>query len=609
MFAAIGWPPSPKICDGLFKYPGMTTGVDMDKSDIKVLLVEGSQTDARLVQDMLRESKSDEFVLTHVQSLAEALQQVVNGRYDVALLDLALPDANGLCSVTHLQSARPELPIVVLTGVNDQNIALQAVQTGAQDYLLKGQGDGHLLSRALWYAIERKERQAKLLFLAQYDQLTELPNRILFKDRLEGALKRAERTGAAVALMFIDLDRFKFINDTLGHEYGDQLLKAAGGRIRAAVRAQDTVARIGGDEFTVILEGITRPEDAAPVAEKVLALMGTPFKLGQHQVTVTTSIGIAVYPANASDPQELIHAADNAMYRVKARGRNSFQFFTAAMNSSVTGRGSLATSLRYALARNEFEIHYQPQVDLRSGDVVSLEALVRWRHPTMGLIPPARFLNLQEENGQIVAMGQWLLRSVCAQLMDWQKQGTGPLRVAVNLSARELKNPGLTTMLADILRYSGLSPYSLELEIAENVLREGDAAAVSTLFALKQIGLRLAVDDFGSSASSLRCLRRLHVDTLKIDRTLIGEVNDGDEEEMAVVDAIIAVGHHMDSQVVAKSVETTNQLAMLYAHGCDGAQGFLFSEALPADSVTLLRAEQSRWGYAQHLRRESSLSQ
>lgn len=578
----------------------------MDKSEIKVLLVESNPADARLVQDMLRDSKINEFVLTHVETLAQALHHIVNEHYDVVLLDLTLPDASGLSTVIHLQSTRPELPIVVLTGVNDQNIALQAMQTGAQDYLVKGQGDGHLLSRALQYAIERKERQAKLLFLAQYDQLTELPNRILFKDRLEGALKRAERTGTAVALMFIDLDRFKFVNDTLGHDYGDQLLKAAAGRIRAAVRAQDTVARIGGDEFTVILEGITRPEDAAPVAEKVLALMGTPFKLGQHQVTVTTSIGIAVYPANADDPQELIRAADNAMYRVKARGRNSFQFFTAAMNSSVTGRGSMANSLRHALTRNEFEIHYQPQVDLRSGDVVSLEALVRWRHPTLGLIPPARFLNLQEENGQIVAMGQWLLRSVCTQLIHWQQHGTGPLRVAVNLSARELKNPELTAMLTDILRHSSLSPYSLELEVAENVLREGDAAAVSTLFALKQLGLRLAVDDFGSSASSLRCLRRLHVDTLKIDHALINEVNDGDEEEMAVVDAIIAVGHHMDAQVVAKSVETTSQLAILCAHGCDGAQGFLFSEALPADSVTMLRSEHGRWGYAKQMQRELS---
>ncbi len=577
----------------------------MNKSAVKVLLVEDNLGDARLVQEMLREANNDVFILTHVERLNDALQHLADVKYDVVLVDLTLPDAHGLCTVNHLQTARPELPIVVLTGVNDQNIALQAVQTGAQDYLIKGQGDGHLLCRALWYAIERKERQAKLTYLAQYDQLTELPNRILFKDRLEGALKRAERTNTVVALMFIDLDRFKFINDTLGHDYGDQLLKAAGARIRTAVRAQDTVARLGGDEFTVILEGIARPEDAAPVAEKVLAQMGAPFKLGQHQVTVTTSIGIAVYPANAAEPQALIRAADNAMYRVKARGRNSFQFFTESVNSNITGRGSMANSLRHALTRDEFEIHYQPQVDLRTGEVVSLEALIRWRHPTLGLLSPARFLNQQEESGQIILMGQWLLRSVCTQLLNWQRQGAAPLRVAVNLSARELKNPRLTAEIEDILQYTGLPPALLELEVAESLLRDGDTAAVSSLFVLKQMGIRLVVDDFGSSASSLRCLHRLQVDTLKIDRALINEVKDG-VENMAVVDAIIAVGHHMASQVVAKSVETTEQLTTLYAHGCDGAQGFLFSQALPADSMTVLLSEPAPWAYVRELGGDST---
>lgn len=577
----------------------------MDKSSIKVLLIEDNPGDARLVGEMLREAQDQPFRLEHVERLTEALGHVANEHYDVVLVDLTLPDAHGICTVSHLQSAQPELPIVVLTDENDENLALQAVQAGAQDYLVKGQGDGHLLSRALWYAIERKERQSKLLFLAQHDQLTELPNRLLFRDRLEGALKRAERNGMVVALMFIDLDRFKFINDTLGHDYGDELLKAAAQRIRAAVRAQDTVARLGGDEFTVILEGISRPEDAAPVAEKVLAQMSSPFKLGQHEVSVTGSIGIAVYPTNARDSEELIRAADNAMYRVKDRGRNGFQFFTKAMNANVTGRGSMAVSLRHALARNEFEVHYQPQVDLRSGEVIGLEALVRWRHPDLGLVPPARFLSLQEENGQIVPMGHWLLRSVCKQMQTWRTNNAVPLRVAVNLSARELKNAELVPGLEEIFRDTGLAPDQIELEITEELLREGDSGAVGALFALKKIGVRLAVDDFGSSASSLRCLRRLHVDTLKIDQQLVSSLqkNGRHAEDAAVVDAIISVGHHMNARVMAEAVETPRQLAMLHARGCDSAQGYFFSKPLAAEKVSASLANtDGRWAYADQLR-------
>src|SRR3569623_501441 len=577
----------------------------MDKSLIKVLLIEDNQQDARLDGEILREAQDQPLRLQHVERLTVSLGHVANEHYDVVLVDLTLPDAHGICTVSHLQSAQPELPIVVLTDENDENLALQAVQAGAQDYLVKGQGDSHLLSRALWYAIERKERQSKLLFLAQHDQLTELPNRLLFRDRLEGALKRAERNGMVVALMFIDLDRFKFVNDTLGHDYGDELLKAAAQRLRAAVRAQATVARLGGDEFTVILEGGSRPEDAAPVAEKMLAQMSSPFKLGQHEVSVTGSIGIAVYPTNARDSEELIRAADNAMYRVKDRGRNGFQFFTKAMNANVTGRGSMAVSLRHALARNEFEVHYQPQVDLRSGEVIGLEALVRWRHPDLGLVPPARFLSVQEENGQIVPMGHWLLRSVCNQMQTWRTNNAVPMRVAVNLSARELKNAELVPVLEEIFRDTGLEPDQLELEITEELLREGDSGAVGALFALKKIGVRLAVDDFGSSASSLRCLRRLHIDARKIDQQLVSSLQkDGRHaEDAAVVDAIISVGHHMNARVMAEAVEPPRQLAMLHARGCDSAQGYFFSKPLAVEKVSAsLATTDGRWAYADQLR-------
>lgn len=580
----------------------------MGKSSVKVLLVEDNMNDARIVQEMLQGMPNRPFELTHVESLVEALHQMVEENYDVALVDLTLPEAHGMSILDHLQAAQPEVPIVVLSAEDDETLALQAVQAGAQDYLIKWQGDGHLLSRALWYAIERKERQAKLLYLAQYDQLTELPNRMLFRDRLEGALTRVERNGTGVALMFIDLDRFKFVNDNLGHEYGDQLLKMVAARIKSAVRAQDTVARLGGDEFTVILEGVLRPEDAAPVAEKVLMQMSLPFKLGQHEASVTSSIGISLYPASASNSDELIRAADNAMYRVKDSGRNGYQFFAKAMNASVTGRGSMAVSLRHALARNEFEVHYQPQVDLRSGKVIGLEALVRWRHPSLGLVPPARFLNLQEENGQIVPMGHWLLRTVCTQIQAWRQNGIAPPKVAVNLSAREIKHAELIRVLTEIFRDTGVAPECLELEITEELICDGDADAVNALFALKKLGMQLAVDDFGSSASSLRCLRRLRVDTLKIDRQLIDALHKHNKQadDVAVIDAIIAVGHYMNAQVMAEAVETSAQLAMLRDHGCDSAQGFIFSQPLALEQINESLVNPNPWAYSQQVQPDSA---
>lgn len=580
----------------------------MGKSSVKVLLVEDNMNDARIVQEMLQGMLNRPFELTHVEGLVEALHQMVEENYDVVLVDLTLPEANGTSTLDHLQTAQPEVPIVVLSAEDDETLALQAVQAGAQDYLIKWQGDSHLLSRALWYAIERKERQAKLLYLAQYDQLTELPNRMLFRDRLDGALTRAERNGAGVALMYIDLDRFKFVNDHLGHEFGDQLLKMVAARIKSAVRAQDTVARLGGDEFTVILEGVLRPEDAAPVAEKVLMQMSLPFKLEQHEASVTSSIGIALYPASASNSEELMRAADNAMYRVKDSGRNGYQFFAKAMNASVTGRGSMTVSLRHALARNEFEVHYQPQVDLRSGKVIGLEALVRWRHPSLGLVPPARFLNLQEENGQIVPMGHWLLRTVCMQIQAWQQNGIAPPKVAVNLSAREIKHTELIRVLTEIFRDTGVAPERLELEITEELMCEGGADTISVLFALKKLGMQLAVDDFGSSASSLRCLRRLRVDTLKIDRQLIDALHKHNKQadDVAVIDAIIAVGHHMNAQVMAEAVETSAQLAMLRDHGCDSAQGFIFSQPLALEQINESLVNSHPWAYSQQVQPDSA---
>ncbi len=576
-------------------------GDDMSEVPIRVLLIEDNPGDARLVHEMLRDVKGRGYEVTHVSCLADALELIAAANFEVALVDLTLPDADGLCAVDHLQTNDANLPIVVLSGLNDEALALEAVQQGAQDYLAKGQGDGHLLSRALMYAIERKERQARLLYLAQYDQLTGLPNRLLFRDRLEGALQRADRNGWLAGLMFIDLDKFKSINDTLGHDQGDRLLQAVASRLKHVVRGQDTVARLGGDEFTVILEALARPEDAAPIAAKILEVMAKPIFLDDEQVMVTPSIGIALYPHNADGAEVLIRAADNAMYRTKDRGRNGYQFYTTAMNACVTGRQSLQASLRHALRRNEFMLYYQPQVDMRDGSVVGMEALLRWRHPVLGVLPPGQFLNVQEETGQIVAVGEWVLRTACVQAHSWKEITGTPLQVAVNVSAREVAEDNFSAMVSDALIDSGLDPACLTVEVAERVLMSSKGPELDNLFALKELGVRLAMDDFGSGQASLRRLRRLNVDAVKIGRSMVRELEQKGDDQI-IVDALMASARTMGMAISAEGVETERQLAWLRDKGCARAQGYLFSEPMGVDQIApLLEAGVPRWDYAQHM--------
>src|SRR5712691_1830171 len=407
------------------------------ETHFNVLLVEDSPGDARLLREMLYEVGTARYHITHVDRLSHALQLLTQIDFDAVLLDLGLPDAQGLDAVTPISNAAPEIPIVVLSGLEDERLAIQAVQLGAQDYLVKGLGNGNIIARSIRYSIERKRSEEYINHVANHDSLTNLPTRRLLVDRLTQAVARARRHRQLLAVLFVDLDHFKNINDTLGHTVGDLLLQGVADRLTACTRRSDTVARLGGDEFVVILPDISHTEDVASLAGKIKEELKACFLLGKHELFVSASIGLSVYPNDGEDPEMLLRHADAAMYRAKQRGRNTFQFYSPAVNVKASDKLALGVGLRKALEREEFRLHYQPQVDLMTGKITGMEALLRWKHPDRGYVPPSEFIPLAEESGLIVPIGEWVLLGVCAQARSWQSAGVPPLRVAVNLSSRQ----------------------------------------------------------------------------------------------------------------------------------------------------------------------------
>ena len=435
---------------------------------------------------------------------------------------------------------------------------------------------------------ERKRVEQSIRHIAHHDALTGLPNRSLFRDRLTHAMAQADRYHQKLAVMFLDLDRFKAINDTLGHNVGDQLLKIAAERLRSCVRDSDTVARLGGDEFTVIVEDIVEDHDAAAVAQKILDTLSQPFNLYGHEVFISVSVGVTLYPSDDENADNLLRNADSAMYRAKEFGRNNFQFYVAEMNIKARERLMLESSLRRALDRKEFMLYYQPRVSLQSGRVIGAEALLRWRHPELGLVPPSEFIPILDETGMIIPVGDWALREACRQNREWQDMGLPPIRVAVNLSVRQFMQKDLADTVVRALEAANLSAEHLEVEITEDLFLEHNQTNIITLARLKNMGIHISIDDFGTGYSSLSYLKRLPIDTLKIDQSFVRDI--GDPDNKAIASAIIAMASSLRLNVLAEGVETDEQLAFLRAQGCNEIQGFCFSHPLPAeDFAQLLR--------------------
>ncbi len=429
---------------------------------------------------------------------------------------------------------------------------------------------------------ERKRVEQSIRHMAHHDALTGLPNRALFRDRLTHAMAQADRYHQILAVLFLDLDRFKAINDTLGHNVGDELLKLAAERLRSCIRDCDTVARLGGDEFTIIVDDIVEIQDAAVVAQKILDTISQPFNLHGHEVFISVSIGLTLYPNDDENADNLLRNADSAMYRAKEYGRNNYQFYVADMNVKARERLMLENQLRRALDRNEFALYYQPRVDLFSGRVIGAEALLRWRHPDMGLVPPAQFIPILEDTGMIIPVGEWVLQQAAQQNRTWQDLGLPRIRMAVNLSVRQFVQKDLAGSILAILERVGLSPEYLELEITEDLLLEHNQTNIITLTKLRNQGIHISIDDFGTGYSSLSYLKRLPIDTLKIDQSFLRDI-ENDPDNKAITSAIIAMAGSLHLNVLAEGVETEEQLAFLRAQGCNEIQGFSFSQPLTAE--------------------------
>ena len=442
----------------------------------------------------------------------------------------------------------------------------------------------------------RKQAEARVLFLAHHDPLTGLPNRALFADRLGLAIRQAQRARGKVTVVFLDLDKFKLVNDSLGHQAGDTLLKIAADRMSHCVRSSDTVARLGGDEFVILLhDPPKRIKTLTPLFERIRASIAEPVEIAGQQFTISTSMGVASFPEDGKDPEQLLAHADAAMYRAKELGRDNFQVYSASMTESTTERLSLVEALRQALAAEEFSLYYQPQIDLKTGRIFAVEALLRWQHPELGPIPPSKFIPLAEESGLILSIGKWVIETACAQNAQWQRQGLPPIVVSVNVSARQFGDKDLVREIKAALHKSGLAPEHLDLELTESMLMQDLPQAVATMHELEALGVGLSIDDFGTGYSSLSALKNFPIARLKIDQSFIKGLHDC-EGDRAIAAAVISLGQKLKLRVIAEGVETDQQLAFLKENGCDEVQGFRFSRpVLPGRLAELLARQPGSW--------------
>ena len=440
---------------------------------------------------------------------------------------------------------------------------------------------------------DSKQAQEKLTHLAYHDALTDLPNQVLFKDRLKQAIALSRRHDQMQAVLLLNLDRFRTINDSLGYNAGDRLLKSVAQRLTSCVRESDTVARFGSDEFAVLLTQISRAQDAANTARAIKDALDQAFIFDEQELFMSSSIGISLYPYDGRDTPTLLKAAGTALDRAKQQPGSNYQFYTAGRTTNALKQLTLESNLRPGLERGEFFVEYQPQVDLATYRPVGMEALVRWQHPGLGLLLPAEFIQLAEESGLIVPIGNWVMRAACLQNKYWQAQGLDPMRLSVNFSARQFQQPTFVSTIAAILRETKLDPVWLELELTEGSIMKDPEQAIEKLNALRQMGIKIAIDDFGTGYSSLSYLKRFPIDTLKIDKSFVNDVCT-DPNDAAIVRAIVTLGHSMGLTVIAEGVETHGQLDYVSRIGCDMVQGFLFSKSLPAEAFEALLTEQKQ---------------
>jgi diguanylate cyclase (GGDEF)-like protein len=552
----------------------------------EIALSEGRQTDVVFVDDLIRRVDSYNQAIRDALTLFLAGDEEASTRNQNELSVTATRLAEDLRVAVEREQALVSAERASAAETSDRSFLTQAILGAFALAAATGAGGTLIVkARQLTQNIEKRKRaEEKIKHLAYHDALTGLPNRNLLENRLATALTQAHRKSHMLALLYLDLDRFKRVNDGVGRAFGDQVLQRVAERLTSIVRQAGTIARVGGDEFAVLLPEISRAEDAAQVAERILEGLRPPLVLGGSQVHPTTSMGIAFYPNDAEEPDTLLRNADIAMYNAKEQGRDNYQLYSLGMRALNPNPLTLESDLRCALERDQFVVYYQPQVCVADSQIVGVEALVRWQHPDRGLMLPTEFIPVAEESGLIVPLGEWVLRTACAQASAWHEAGLSPIRVAVNLSARQFQQRDLVEVVGRVLKDTGLDPRFLQLEITESVAMHDIDFTSRVLVNLKDMGIQIAIDDFGTGHSSLNYLRRLPIDDVKIDQSFVRDVIT-DPNDAAIVGSIVAMTHELNLKLVAEGVETEEQLDFLKDRRCDVVQGFLFSKPMPADAV------------------------
>jgi diguanylate cyclase (GGDEF)-like protein len=570
-----------------------------------ILHLEDNANDRELVKVLLDDAgiESD---ISAVETRSDFEQSLAENDWDLILSDFALPAFDGLQALKLAAKACPNTPFIFVTGTLGEDTAVESLKIGATDYVLKQRMTrlGMSVRRALKEREERLRREKaerelrksedKLRFLAYHDALTDLPNRALLLDRVAQALASAHRNKGKFAVLYIDLDRFKTINDSLGHPAGDIVLKQVAARMQECARENDTVARLGGDEFVVVLNGVRDGTDAAIAADRLRRVVEAEFLVQGIRLSISCSIGISVFPEDGEDGETLLKNADIALFSAKSSGRGRWQFFTRKMNGRALERLKLENSVSQALRKNEFFLEYQPQLDLATGRIVGAEALLRWRHPELGLVPPSMFLPVAESLGEIIPIGEWVFKTACTQARQWQKGGIAPVTMAVNVSAVQCRHEPLAEAVQRALDESGLAPKYLELEFAEVSLLADAEAMEPLLLQLSGMGLSLAIDNFGTGCGSLSYLRRFPFSKLKIDQSLVQSISD-DARDAAITAAIVGMGKALQMKVIAECVETEPQADVLRSIGCQQGQGYYFGRPLDASSFAQMLQSHRLW--------------
>ncbi len=547
---------------------------------IKILLVEDDDGDYFLTKSVLEEAYGDKCRIDWKNNIGSALQATQNENYDVFLFSLNIGAGNGINLTRQVHSQGNETPVVLLTGTDSADFEIDARQAGASEYVAKKHLSAPLIERTIRYVVESKKDEQALRHLAHYDPLTGLANRTLFNARLAEGIATAKRLRGSLALLLLDLDHFKKVNDTLGHPVGDKLLQEVSRRIQDSVRETDTVARLGGDEFAVIATHLGKRNNASVVANKVIREVARVKQVDGHSISTNASLGIAFFPEDAYDVDDLLKRADLALYQAKDAGRGVFRFYDSELDKKSREVARLQSQMFKSIQKKHFVLHYQPIIETETSELVSVEALVRWDHPQLGLIPPQTFIPIAESSGLIIMLGEWILKQACRQVREFQDGGLPHMSVSVNISAVQFSHEKLFEHVAEAVDESGIQPSQLELEITESTLMSTATQVNETLQRLSELGVRLSVDDFGTGYSSLAYLKRFPLDRLKIDRSFIHEVLKN-QDDAAITRAIITMAKALRLEVVAEGVETDQQFAFLRSHGCENVQGFLVSRPMP----------------------------